>query len=52
MQNPDLQAALLVKEYSKSEASRELGAAWSTVTSCTDKLKELVPEFLDNLITI
>lgn len=52
--NPKLAplAALLVNEYSKSEASRELGDAWSTVTSRTDKLKELVIEFLDNLITI
>lgn len=45
-------AELLTDELTKSEASRELGDAWSTVTSRTDKLKELVTEFLDNLISI
>ena len=45
-------AELLTDELTKSEASRELGDAWSTVTSRTEKLKELVTEFLDNLITI
>ena len=44
-------AELLTDELTKSEASRELGDAWSTVTSRTDKLKELVTEFLDNLIS-
>ena len=45
-------AELLTDELTKSEASRELGDAWSTVTSRTDKLKQLVSEFLDNLISI
>lgn len=45
-------AELLTDELTKSEASRELGAAWSTVTSRTEKLNELVTEFLDNLISI
>ena len=45
-------AELLTDEYTKSEASRELGDAWGTVTSRTDKLKELAQEFLDNLITL
>jgi len=45
-------AELLTDELTKSEASRELSAAWSTVTSRTEKLKELVTEFLDNLISI
>ena len=45
-------AELLTDELTKSEASRELGDAWSTVTSRTEKLKELVTEFLDNLISI
>jgi len=45
-------AELLTDELTKSEASRELGDVWSTVTSRTDRLKELVTEFLDNLISI
>ena len=45
-------AELLTDELTKSEASRELGDAWSTVTSRTDKLKGMVTEFLDNLISI
>lgn len=45
-------AELLTDELTKSEASRELGDAWSTVASRTDKLKELVTEFLENLISI
>ena len=45
-------AELLTDELTKSEASRELGDAWSTVTSRTEKLKALVTEFLDNLISI
>lgn len=44
-------AELLTDELTKSEASRELGDAWSTVTSRAYKLKELVTEFLDNIIT-
>lgn len=43
-------AELLTDELTKSEASRELGLATSTVGSRTDKLKELVTEFLDNII--
>ena len=52
--NPKLAplAELLTKEFTKSEASRELGDAWGTVTSRTDKLKDLAQEFLDNLITL
>lgn len=45
-------AELLTDELTKSEASRELGLATSTVGSRTDKLKELLDEFLDNLITL
>lgn len=45
-------AELLTDELTKSEASRELELATSTVGSRTDKLKELVTEFLDNLITL
>jgi len=45
-------AELLMDELTKSEASRELGDAWGTVTSRTDKLKGLLTEFLDNLITL
>ena len=45
-------AELLTDEFSKSEAARELGQATSTVGSRTDKLKDLVTEFLDNLITL
>lgn len=44
-------AQLLTEEYSKSDAGRELGDAWGTVTSRTDKLKELLLEFLDQVIT-
>ena len=44
-------AQLLTEEYSKSDAGRELGDAWGTVTSRTDKLKELALEFLDQVIT-
>lgn len=44
-------AELLTLEFTKSEAARELGDAWSTVTSRTDKLKELVTEFLDTIVT-
>ena len=45
-------AELLTDEFTKSEAARELGQATSTVGSRTDKLKDLVTEFLDNLITL
>ena len=44
-------AAKLTEGFSKSEAGRELGDAWGTVTSRTDKLKELLVEFLDQAIT-
>lgn len=43
-------AELLTLEFSKSEAARELGDAWSTVTSRTDKLKELMTAFLDTVL--
>ena len=43
-------AELLTDEFTKSEAARELGQATSTVGSRTDKLKDLLNEFLDNLI--
>lgn len=51
--NPKLTplAELLTLEFTKSEAARELGDAWGTVTSRTDKLKELVTEFLDTIVT-
>ena len=51
--NPKLAplAELLTLEFTKSEAARELGDAWGTVTSRTDKLKELVTEFLDTIVT-
>ena len=51
--NPKLAplAELLTLEFTKSETTRELGDAWGTVTSRTDKLKELVTEFLDTAIT-
>ena len=51
--NPKLAplAEKLTDEYTKSEAGRELGDASSTVTSRTDKLKKLLEEFLDNVIT-
>ena len=45
-------AELLTDELTKSEASRELGDAWGTVTSRTDKLKELLTEFLENIISL
>ena len=44
-------AELLTLEFTKSEAARELGDAWSTVTSRTDKLKDLVTAFLDTVVT-
>lgn len=44
-------AQLLTEEYSKSDAGRELGDAWGTVTSRTDNLKALLLEFLDQAIT-
>ena len=44
-------AELLTLEFTKSEAARELGDAWGTVTSLTDKLKELVTDFLDTIVT-
>lgn len=52
VRNPKLVplAELLTDEYTKSEASRELGDAWSTVTSRADELKELLLEFLDTII--
>lgn len=52
-QNPKLVplAELLTLEFTKSEAARELGDAWGTVTSRTDKLKELVTEFLGTIVT-
>lgn len=43
-------AQKLVEEYTKSDAGRKLGLPTSTVTSRTDKLKELLEEFLDNAI--
>ena len=51
--NPKLAplAELLTLEFTKSEAARELGDAWGTVTSRTDKLKELVTDFLDTIVT-
>ena len=51
--NPKLAplAELLTLEFTKSEAARELGDAWGTVTSRTDKLKELVTDFLDSIVT-
>ena len=45
-------AEMLTDELTKSEASRELGDAWGTVTSRTDKLKELLTEFLENIISL
>ncbi len=45
-------AELLTLEFTKSEAARELGDAWSTVTSRTDKLKDLVTTFLDTVVTL
>ena len=51
--NPKLAplAKLLVNEFTKSESSRELDKATSTVGSQTKKLQELVTEFLDNTPT-
>lgn len=51
--NPKLAplAELLTLEFTKSEAARELGDAWGTVTSRTDKLKALVTDFLDTIVT-
>lgn len=43
-------AKLLVAEYSKSEASRELSKATSTIGSQAKKLQELLEDFLDNAI--
>lgn len=43
-------AELLTDELTKSEASRALELATSTVGRRTDKLKELLTEFLDNTI--
>lgn len=43
---------LLVDEFTKSEAGRELGLPSSTVTSRTDKLKELAKEFLDTIVSL
>lgn len=53
VRNPKLAplAELLTDEYTKSEAARELDDAWGTVTSRTDKLKELLLEFMDTIIT-
>ncbi len=45
-------AEMLTLEFTKSEAARELGDAWGTVTSRTDKLKELVTDFLETVITL
>ena len=44
-------AELLTLEFTKSEAARELGDAWSTVTSRSEKLKDLVTAFLDTVVT-
>lgn len=40
----------LMEEYTKSDAARELGDAWGTITSRTDKLKLLMEEFLNQAI--
>lgn len=45
-------AELLTLEFTKSEAARELGDAWSTVTSRSEKLKDLVTAFLDTVVTL
>jgi len=45
-------AELLTLEFTKSEAARELGDAWSTVTSRSEKLKALVPAFLETVVTL
>lgn len=44
-------AELLTLEFTKSEAGRELGNASSTVTSRVEKLKALLNEFLDGIVT-
>lgn len=51
--NPKLAplAELLTLEFTKSEAGRELGNASSTVTSRTEKLKALLDEFLEGIVT-
>ncbi len=51
--NPKLAplAELLTLEFTKSEAGRELGNASSTVTSRAEKLKVLLDEFLDGIVT-
>ena len=51
--NPTLAplAELLTLEFTKSEAGRELGNASSTVTSRVEKLKALLDEFLDGIVT-
>ena len=43
-------AKLFVLEYTKSEASRELNLATSTVGSRTEKLKKLVIDFLETVV--
>lgn len=45
-------AERLTMEFSKSQAAKELGNAWGTVTSRTDMLKELVAEFLNNIVSL
>lgn len=45
-------AEMLTAEYTKSEAAKKLGQATNMVESHTDKLKDLVTEFLDNIITL
>lgn len=51
--NPKLAplAELLTLEFTKSEAGRELGNASSTITSRAEKLKALLDEFLDGIVT-
>ena len=51
--NPKLTplAELLTFEFTKSEAGRELGDPSSTVTSRVEKLKALLDEFLDGIVT-
>jgi len=43
---------LLTDEFTKSEAAQKLGDATSTVGGRTGRLKDLVTEFLDNVITL
>ena len=45
-------AEKLVQEYDLSDAAEELGKSTSTTFSQKEKLKELVTEFLDTVITI